>query len=60
VSLYFLANVLGLLADASGFRTKLWIGDHLFDVAQPIGPIEEIFAGDRRGLSRGRTVVAAL
>jgi hypothetical protein len=53
VPLHFFANVFGLLANSRRFRAKVRIGNHFFNIAEAIRPIEEILAGDRR---RGRNV----
>ena len=34
------------IADAGGFGAQLRIADHLFHVAQPVGPVAEALAGD--------------
>jgi hypothetical protein len=49
--LHFGADRAGLIADARGFGSQFGIVHHLLDVAQSVGPVQKIFAGDRRELA---------
>jgi hypothetical protein len=44
----FGANAAGPVANPRRFGPQLRIIDHFFDVAQAVGPVEKIVAGNRR------------
>jgi hypothetical protein len=41
----------GPLANAGGLGPELRIIDHLLDIAEPVGPLSELLAGERRELA---------
>jgi hypothetical protein len=55
------ANVAGAIANTGGFGAQPRIGHHLLDVAQPIRPVAEIFAGQRAviGVAAGAVAESA-